>query len=137
MRPRKEKLPKDGSGLKELMESYSIKFEGTTGPSSWPPLYSHHFKKIRDIRSVRYDEYMERTDICAEQKAKQERRVVRLRENAYSLRQDLSINESTWRHLVEPKVTEIFGENVIWFVMTSTHLISQHRVTVHQSALWR
>ncbi|KAJ4299561.1 hypothetical protein N0V90_004807 [Kalmusia sp. IMI 367209] len=116
MPPQKEKLSK--GGLKELMESFSIKFEGPVSPNSWPPLYSHHFKAIRDIWSVRYDDYMKRTDIDAQRKAKQQRRVVRLRENAYSLRQDLSNNESTWRDLVEPNVIKIFGEQVIWFVKT-------------------
>ena len=113
---RKEKL--DGAGLKQLMQSFSIKFEGPVPPDRWPPLYSHHFNVVRDISSTRYDDYMKRTDISTQQKAKQQGRVAMLREKAYGLREDLSINESTWRSLVEPKVTGIFEEKVIWFVKT-------------------
>jgi hypothetical protein len=129
MPPRKEKLSKDGAGLKELVESFSIKFEGPVPPNNWPPFYSHHFNVIRDIWSTRYDDYMNRRDIDAQQKAKQQRRVVRLRENAYSLRQDLSINESTWRDLVEPNVIKIFGEQVIWFVKMGMLLAWVNRIT--------
>lgn len=118
MPPKREKLSKDGAGLKELMKSYSITFEGPVSPNHWPPLYSHHFNVIRDIWSARYDDYMKRTDISAQQKDKQQRRVTRLRENAYSLRQDLGINESTWRDQVEPNVIRIFREPVIWSVKT-------------------
>lgn len=129
MPPRKEKLPKDGAGLKQLMDNFSIKFEGPVPPTDWPLLYSHHFNVIRDIWSARYDDYMKRTDINAQKKAEQHERVVKLRKNAYSLRQDLGINESTWRDLVEPKVVNIFGEEVIWYVKTGMLLACVHRLT--------
>lgn len=119
MPPQKEKLSQDGLGLKKLMESFSITFEGPVPPARWPPLYRHHFSVIRDIWSTRYDDYMDRTDINTQRKAKQQRRVVKIRENAYKLRGDLSINESTWRHQVEPNVVKIFEKRVIWFVEMS------------------
>ncbi|KAF2175980.1 hypothetical protein K469DRAFT_755936 [Zopfia rhizophila CBS 207.26] len=113
MPPRKEKFSKDGSDLQELIQNYRIYFEGPVPPSMWPKQHEHLFRGIRDIWATRFDEYEQRTDIDRNRKEDQIQRVNSLRDRAYSLREDVNINEGTWRTQVEPLVIQRFEERII------------------------
>ncbi|PVH99819.1 hypothetical protein DM02DRAFT_415682 [Periconia macrospinosa] len=133
MPPRNMKASETHEGLKRLMESYSISFEGPVPPNRWPSLYSHHFHVIRDISRVRYDEYIARTDLDVSLKVRQQKRVRQLREKAYSLRKDLNINEDTWRGMIEPHAVEIFEESVICYTCGDEPHIPEHLAVPHDT----
>lgn len=113
MPPKKVKPSKER--LRELIREHNIRLEGPVPPKNWPPPYRHHFQAVRDIAAIRYDDYKANDSIEKEQRAEYRKRANILREKAYSLLQDVKINESTWRLAIEHHVMGRFDDHVIWY----------------------
>jgi hypothetical protein len=116
--PKKEKLSNAElrQEQRQLAQQYDITFDGPVPPERWPVRYRHLFNVVRDIGSNRFDEYKQNSDISREIREQQEERVKRLCIHAKRLRNDLNINESTWRDQIEKPVIERFSQNVVWLV---------------------
>lgn len=110
MPPRKEKLPK--LEFRQLIRNYGIRFEGPVPPREWPDQHKHHFQVIREISTIRYDDYKVNERIPKERRKDFQKRVNYLREKAYNLLDDVKANEATWREL-ELSILKRFDERVI------------------------
>ena len=111
MPPKKEKLSKEE--LRQLIRKHGIRLEGPVPPKDWPKEHEHHFRTIRHIESIRYDDYKINHQIPKERRVDFQERANNLREKAYDLLDDEKVNESTWRDL-EVTILKRFDESVIW-----------------------
>ena len=100
--------------LRNRIAECNIRFAGPVPPRNWPEQYRHHFDIIQKIWATRYEEYTQRRDKDPQTINEQISRVRDLRKKAFSSRKNLSINEATWRELVENLVFSRYGEEVIW-----------------------
>ncbi|KAF1849717.1 uncharacterized protein K460DRAFT_399830 [Cucurbitaria berberidis CBS 394.84] len=110
MPPRKEPLPK--LDLRQLIRDHGIRLEGPVPPKKWPPEHKHHFRVIRRIEAIRYEDYKVDQTIPKEQRADFKTRVNYLREKVYNLLDNGKANESTWREL-EVTILKRFDDSVI------------------------
>jgi len=111
--PPQKKLRRDE--LQELVDVHNIVFEGTVPSSDWPAQYERLFRVIKDISNIRYEEYVERTDLDMSIISLQESRVASLQGQASNFRRDISINEASWRN-IERLVFERLTIEAAWFV---------------------
>lgn len=137
MGPRTDKK----ADLQRLIEDYNIIFKGPVPPQDWPGhlkfqhprdgTYNHRFSVFRKIWSNRYDRLKSKGDLNNKNRGDHEEFVNSLRDTARSLRKDININESTWRHHLEGPVFRKFRENVIWLVLQNIILtLRSHADTV-------
>lgn len=114
MAPRRQKgvdkANKD-SKRRDLITAYDIVFDGPIPRRKWPSRYAPIFQKIRDIESVKYEDYIE---ILTSQQTETHdslrpipERVAELIRVAYDMRNSLA-NEATWRSHTEHLVLNRF-----------------------------
>lgn len=111
MARRKQQLSAEEFRL--LIREHGIRFRGPAPPKEWPEPYQHHFHAIRDIGTVRYDDYKADRTVGKKRLKYLKNRVASIRETAYNFLDDLNMNEPTWRDL-EPLILERFKNRVIW-----------------------
>lgn len=111
MPPKKRTTPK--VELRELIRKHRIRFRGPVPSGHWPDEYKHHFQTIRQIDTIRYEEYISDQKKPKWHREDLKRRVNYLRKRSYHLLDDVKVNEATWREL-EVEILKRFDEDVIW-----------------------
>lgn len=109
-------MPQDASKAKavkisKLFKKYGIVFEGPIERQNWPSTYTDKFQQIRDIGSLKFENYTK--GIHDEVSAKTIIRVEDLVQSASQCLKNLC-NEKEWRDQTEVKIFARFDSEVAW-----------------------
>jgi hypothetical protein len=111
MPPKKQQLSR--AEFQSLIQDHGIRIKGPVPPKEWPDQYKHHFLAIRQINTIRYDDYKSDRRISKRRTSYFKEQIAMLRERAYHFLDDANTNEATWRELEQP-ILERFNKRVIW-----------------------
>lgn len=98
--------------IRALIAEY-IQFDGRSLASCWPAQYADTFSQVRDISSMRYDQYGPNEKRGPLEVAEKKRQVSELTNSAEECRK-ASDNETTWRFGTEIAVAGSFNAEVVW-----------------------